>query len=84
MPGAPSSEPCYHRLRQELLDPDIWEFIVKYNLDDRVMNRLIETLNKRRGKSKETLEAKSDETEISFCEIKEHKDQTRVSFCVRH
>ncbi|CAK8997441.1 unnamed protein product [Durusdinium trenchii] len=45
---------------KELLDPDIWEFIVKYNLDDRVMNRLIETLNKRRGKSKETLEALND------------------------
>ena len=43
---------------QELLDPDIWEFIVKYNLDDRVMNRLIETLNnpKRKGKSKDTLQ----------------------------
>lgn len=47
---------------KELLDPDIWEFIVKYNLDDRVMNRLIETLNnpKRKGKSKDTLQALND------------------------
>lgn len=42
---------------EELLDPDIWEFTVKYNLDDRVMNRLIETLNNRKGKAKETLQA---------------------------
>ena len=42
-----------------MLDPDIWEFIVKYNLDDRVMNRLIETLNKRKGKAKDTLQVRS-------------------------
>ena len=45
---------------KELLDPDIWEFTVKYNLDDRVMNRLIETLNNRKGKAKETLQALND------------------------
>ena len=52
---------CQLLPNQELLDPDIWEFIVKYNLDDRVMNRLIETLNnpKRKGKSKDTLQVGS-------------------------
>ncbi|CAJ1354854.1 unnamed protein product [Effrenium voratum] len=45
---------------KELLEPDIWDFIVRYNLDDRVMNRLIDTLNKRKGKAKETLQALND------------------------
>ncbi|CAE7387300.1 unnamed protein product [Symbiodinium pilosum] len=45
---------------KELLDPDVWEFICKYNLDDRVMNRLIDTLNNRKNKRKETLQALND------------------------
>jgi len=45
---------------KEILDPDVWNFIVKYNLDDRVMNRLIESLNKRGGKRDETLQALND------------------------
>jgi len=45
---------------KDLLDPDIWDFVAKYNLDDRVMNRLIDTLNKRKGKKKETLQALND------------------------
>ena len=43
---------------QELLDPEVWEFICKYNLDDRVMNRLIDTLNNRKNKRKDTLQAR--------------------------
>lgn len=42
---------------KELLDNDIWAFIEKYNLDDRVINRLVETLRVRRGKKKEDLKA---------------------------
>merc|ERR1719221_602802 len=42
---------------KDLLDPDIWSFIEKYNLDDRVINRLIHTLKNRRGKRKEDLRA---------------------------
>merc|ERR1719367_2365389 len=55
---------------KELLDPDIWAFIEKYNLDDRVINRphghqpspdgLIQTLKSRRGKKKEDLKALDD------------------------
>eukprot|EP00441_Pelagodinium_beii_P007713 CAMPEP_0197686846 /NCGR_PEP_ID=MMETSP1338-20131121/103106_1 /TAXON_ID=43686 ORGANISM="Pelagodinium beii, Strain RCC1491" /NCGR_SAMPLE_ID=MMETSP1338 /ASSEMBLY_ACC=CAM_ASM_000754 /LENGTH=183 /DNA_ID=CAMNT_0043268835 /DNA_START=1 /DNA_END=548 /DNA_ORIENTATION=+ len=45
---------------KDLLDPDIWDFVAKYNLDDRVMNRLIDTLNKRKGKKKETLQSLND------------------------
>mmetsp|Transcript_15688 Transcript_15688/g.49633 ORF Transcript_15688/g.49633 Transcript_15688/m.49633 type:complete len:140 (-) Transcript_15688:84-503(-) len=42
---------------KELLDPDIWAFIEKYNLDDRVINRLIQTLKTRKGKRREDLRA---------------------------
>eukprot|EP00931_Biecheleriopsis_adriatica_P075049 TRINITY_DN48_c0_g2_i1.p1 TRINITY_DN48_c0_g2~~TRINITY_DN48_c0_g2_i1.p1 ORF type:complete len:253 (-),score=47.11 TRINITY_DN48_c0_g2_i1:61-819(-) len=45
---------------KDLLDPEVWDFVCKYNLDDRVMNRLIETINKRKGKRKETLAALND------------------------
>lgn len=45
---------------KELLDPEVWEFICKYNLDDRVMNRLIDTLNNRKNKRKDTLQALND------------------------
>merc|ERR1719188_818915 len=42
---------------KDLLDPDIWSFIEKYNLNDRVINRLIHTLKTRKGKRKEDLRA---------------------------
>jgi len=42
---------------KDLLDPDIWAFIEKYNLDDRVIFRLIQTMKGRPGKRKETLRA---------------------------
>lgn len=46
---------------KDLLDTDIWDFVCKYNLDDRVMNLLIDTLNQRaKGKRKETLQALND------------------------
>lgn len=45
---------------KEILDPEVWSFIVKYNLDDRVMNRLIESLNKRKGKREQTLQELND------------------------
>merc|ERR1719491_1539640 len=45
---------------KELLDKDIWAFAEKYNLDDRVLNRLIQTLNARKKTKKEDLEALDD------------------------
>merc|ERR1719203_391400 len=42
---------------KELLDKDIWNFAEKYNLDDRVLNRLIQTLNGRRSTKKADLKA---------------------------
>lgn len=42
---------------KELLDKDIWAFAEKYNLDDRVLNRLIQTLNGRRSTKKADLKA---------------------------
>lgn len=31
---------------KDLLDPDIWDFIVRFKLDDRVMKRLVDTFSK--------------------------------------
>merc|ERR1719203_1278760 len=45
---------------KELLDKDIWAFAEKYNLDDRVLNRLIQTLNGRRSTKKADLKALDD------------------------
>merc|ERR1719512_706852 len=42
---------------KELLDKDIWAFSEKYNLDDRVLGRLIQTLNNRRSTKKADLKA---------------------------
>merc|ERR1719433_2696904 len=42
---------------KDLLDADTWAFIEKYNLDDRVICRLIQTMKSRPGKRKETLRA---------------------------
>merc|ERR1740121_3317738 len=42
---------------KELLDKDIWNFSEKYNLDDRVLNRLIQTLNARTATKKQDLRA---------------------------
>merc|ERR1719277_2571006 len=45
---------------KELLDKDIWAFAEKYNLDDRVLGRLIQTLNGRRETKKTDLRALDD------------------------
>merc|ERR1740121_826277 len=45
---------------KELLDKDIWAFSEKYNLDDRVLGRLIQTLNGRRSTKKVDLRALDD------------------------
>ena len=64
---------CFTELRwhmacsEELLDPDVWDFICKYNLDDRVMNRLIDTLNNRKNKRKETLQAADSVKHLLSC-----------------
>merc|ERR1740121_898374 len=42
---------------KDLLDKDIWSFAERYNLDDRVLNRLIQTLNGRKKTKKEDLKA---------------------------
>lgn len=42
---------------KDLLDKDIWWFAEKYNLDDRVLNRLIETLKKRKSTKTQDLKA---------------------------
>merc|ERR1719203_207559 len=42
---------------KELLDKDIWGFAEKYNLDDRVLGRLIQTLNARKSTKKADLKA---------------------------
>nr|ABI14325.1 unknown [Pfiesteria piscicida] len=42
---------------KELLDKDLWAFFEKYNLDDRVLHKLIDTLNARRDKKKDILDA---------------------------
>jgi len=42
---------------KELLDKDIWAFAEKYDLDDRVLNRLIKTLNMRRDTKLDDLKA---------------------------
>merc|ERR1719217_705581 len=38
---------------KDLLDPDIWAFACKYDLDDRVLNKLTSTLRTRRDTQKE-------------------------------
>merc|ERR1719321_2499948 len=40
---------------KDLLDPDIWNFATKYELDDRVLNKLPSTLRTRRDTQKEDL-----------------------------
>merc|ERR1719331_3481094 len=40
---------------KDLLDPDIWGFACKYELDDRVLNKLTTTLRTRRDTQKEDL-----------------------------
>merc|ERR1740121_2853770 len=45
---------------KDLLDKDIWAFSEKYNLDDRVLGRLIQTLNGRRSTKKVDLAALDD------------------------
>jgi len=42
---------------KDLLDKDVWAFAEKYNLDDRVLGRLIQTLNNRKGTKKSDLAA---------------------------
>jgi len=45
---------------KDILDPDIWAFIEKYDLDDRVLSKLIHTLSKRRNTKKQDLRALDD------------------------
>merc|ERR1719491_913341 len=42
---------------KEVLDRDIWAFVEKYDLDDRVLGRLINTLNARPKAKKDDLKA---------------------------
>merc|ERR1719491_2897067 len=42
---------------KEVLDKDIWAFVEKYDLDDRVLGRLINTLNARPKAKKDDLKA---------------------------
>merc|ERR1719296_223168 len=42
---------------KDLLDKEVWAFAEKYNLDDRVLGRLIQTLNNRKGTKKSDLAA---------------------------
>merc|ERR1719201_1410366 len=42
---------------KDLLDPDIWNFSCKYDLDDRVLNKLITTLRSREKTMDEDLKA---------------------------
>jgi len=45
---------------KDLLDKEIWEFALKYNLDDRVLLRLIEVLRTRKGTKSQDLRALDD------------------------
>jgi len=45
---------------KDLLDKEIWEFACRYNLDDRVLLRLIEVLRSRKGTKSQDLRALDD------------------------
>lgn len=52
-----------------LLDKDVWDFVTKYNLDGRVLHKLIQTLNERKLTKKQDIKA-LDERLSSAQELK--------------